>query len=73
VRWGAFIGTTIIIAVIILFQWPKMKQYPKKDKMAFLMLLVFVWVLSMFDLPKMAGPVTWIEALFRPVGQFMDK
>jgi hypothetical protein len=73
VRWGAFLGTTIIIAVIILFQWPKMKQHPKKDKMAFFMLLLFAWVLSMFDLPNMAGPVTLIEALFKPVGQFMEK
>ena len=72
-RWGAFLGTTIIIAVIILYQWPKMKQHPKKDKWMFFMLLLVCWVLSMFDLPNMAGPLTWIEAAFKPVGQILEK
>ncbi|MCQ6278421.1 hypothetical protein JN080_04055 [Bacillus sp. EB600] len=61
------------MAVIILFQWPKMKQHPKKDKWAFFMLLLIGWMLSMFDLPNMPGPLTWIEELFKPVGQFMEK
>jgi hypothetical protein len=73
VRWGAFFGTTIIIAVIFLFQWPKMKQHPKKDKMVFFILLMISWGLSMFDLPHMTGPVTWLEALFKPAGKFMEK
>ena len=72
-RWGAFFCTTIIVALIILYQWPKMKQNPKKDKIAFSILLLIGWVLSMFDLPHMAGPTTWIEALFKPFGQFMEK
>lgn len=70
-RWGVFFGTAIIIAVISLLQWPKMKQHPKKDKWVFIMLLLVVWGLSLFDLPQMAGPLTLIQALFKPVGQFM--
>ncbi|KAB7706305.1 hypothetical protein F9802_11500 [Bacillus aerolatus] len=59
--------------VIILFQWPKMKQAPKKDKWAFGVLLLIGWGLSMFDLQHMGGPTAWIEALFRPFGKFMEK
>lgn len=72
-RWGAFMCTTVIVTLIILFEWPKMKQNPKKDKMAFLTLLLTGLVLSMFNLPQMSGPTQWIEALFRPFGEFMEK
>lgn len=72
-RWGAFFATTVIVALITLYQWPRMKQNPKKDKMAFITLLLIGWVLSMFDLPNIGGPTAWVEALFRPFGRFMEK
>ena len=72
-RWGAFFCTTVIVALIILYEWPKMKQNPKKDKMAFLTLLLTCLVLSMFNLPQMSGPTQWIETLFKPFGEFMEK
>ncbi|MEI2468189.1 hypothetical protein ACIQX3_00380 [Peribacillus frigoritolerans] len=72
-RWGTFICTTVIVALIILYEWPKMKQNPKKDKVAFLTLLLTGLVLSMFNLPQMSGPTEWIVVLFRPFGEFMEK
>ncbi|MGG0409361.1 hypothetical protein [Peribacillus simplex] len=65
--------TTVIVTLIILFEWPKMKQNPKKDKMAFLTLLLTGLVLSMFNLPQMSGPTEWIRTLFKPFGEFMEK
>ena len=32
-RWEAFLGTTIIITIILFIQWPRIKKYAKKDKM----------------------------------------
>lgn len=72
-RWGAFLLTSGIVVLIILYQWPRMKQNPRKDKMAFVSLLLIGWILSMFDLPHMSGPTSWIEALFKPFGRFMEK
>ncbi|MEK4010028.1 hypothetical protein ACQKGD_11315 [Peribacillus frigoritolerans] len=72
-RWGAFFCTSVVVALIILYEWPRMKQNPKKDKMAFLTLLLTGLILSMFNLPQMSGPTQWIEALFRPFGEFMEK
>ncbi|MBA9028203.1 MULTISPECIES: hypothetical protein [Bacillaceae] len=72
-RWGVFVSTTIIVVLIILYEWPKMKQNPKKDKVAFFTLLLIGLVLSMFDLSHMAGPTTWLETLFKPFGEFMEK
>lgn len=67
VRWGVLLGVTVIMALIVLYEWPKMKHTPKKDKAAFFFLLMVGWVLAMFDLPNIAGPVTWLDALFKPI------
>ncbi|MEJ9232945.1 hypothetical protein LAV79_26760 [Peribacillus butanolivorans] len=65
--------TTVIVALIILYEWPKMKQNSKKDKMAFLSLLLMGLVLSMFNIQQMSGPTSWIETFFKPFGEFMEK
>lgn len=72
-RWGIFLGTTVIVALIILYEWPRIKQNPKKDKVAFVMLLFIGWGLSMFNLAHMTGPTIWVEAFFEPFGRFMEK
>ena len=66
-RWGAFFGTTVIIAIIILFEWPRMKGNSKKDKLTFFTLFFIGLVLSMFNLPEMTGPTAWIETIFKSV------
>lgn len=63
--------TAVIIAIVIFVEWPKMKQYPKKDKRVFFVLLFIGLGLSIFDLPYIPGPITWLEAFFKPFAQFM--
>ncbi|MGE7761445.1 hypothetical protein [Peribacillus sp. NPDC097895] len=65
--------TAVIVFLIILYEWPKMKKNPKKDKVAFLTLLLIGLVLSMFNLPQMSGPTEWMQTLFRPFGEYMEK
>ncbi|MBK5482007.1 hypothetical protein JFV29_08705 [Peribacillus sp. TH16] len=72
-RWGTFLCTTVIVALIILYEWPKIKQNPKKDKMAFFSLLLMGLVLSMFNIQQMSGPSAWIVTFFKPFGEFMEK
>ncbi|WP_260320055.1 hypothetical protein [Peribacillus simplex] len=50
-----------------------MKQKPVKEKLALISLLLIGLLLSMFNLQEMAGPTSWIEALFRPLGEFMER
>lgn len=71
-KWGAFFATAAIIIVILLFQWPKMKQKPKKDKIALIVLLFIGWGLSMLNLPHIQGPTTLIEAIFTPFSKILD-
>jgi hypothetical protein len=71
-RWEAFLGTTLIITIILFIQWPRIKKYAKKEKWVFFILLFIGWGLSMFDLPNIAGPVVWLEILFKPFPPILD-
>ncbi|WP_340084419.1 hypothetical protein MHB50_18110 [Siminovitchia sp. FSL H7-0308] len=69
--WGSFFGTMMIVLVIMFLQWPKMKQNSKKDKAAFIVLLMIALLLSMFDLQHLKGPVTLVDVIFQPLGKFL--
>lgn len=70
-QWGQFFGAALVIAVIVILQWPRIKDNPIKDKGAFIVILVIGLVLSMFDLERMKGPITLFEAIFSPIGRYM--
>ncbi|MWV45694.1 hypothetical protein GRF59_18940 [Paenibacillus sp. HJL G12] len=71
-KWGTFIGVMVIIAAIFAYEWPRMKQLPKKDKAAFIALLSIGWILTLFDLQNMAGPATVLETIFKPFSKLLD-
>lgn len=71
-KWGIFFCVLPIIGIIVLFEWKKIKNYPKKDKITFFMLLTIVGTLSLFDLPNLPGPVTLLEYIFKPFGKYME-
>jgi len=71
-RWGVLIGTTLIIVAIVAYEWPKMKLYPRKDKASFIVLILLGWILAQFDLQYMAGPVTLLETIFKPVSKLIN-
>ncbi|MBB6446565.1 hypothetical protein [Bacillus benzoevorans] len=53
---------TLIVAVLILFEWPQMKQNSKKEKNLFLLLFIFEWIFSIVllfypDLPNPLEPI----------------
>lgn len=71
-KWGIFFCVLVIIGAIILYEWKKIKTYPKRDKITFFILLLIAGSLSLFDLPNLPGPVTLLESIFRPFGKFME-
>ncbi|TCJ04720.1 hypothetical protein [Cytobacillus praedii] len=71
-KWGIFFCVLVIIGVIILYEWKKIKAYPKKDRITFFILLIIAGALSLFDLPNLPGPVTLLETIFRPFSNFME-
>ncbi|MBD8006927.1 hypothetical protein [Bacillus norwichensis] len=72
-EWKAFFITLMIVIVIILLQWPRLKVNPSKDKAAFMVLLVIGLAFSLFDLQRMKGPITLRESLFKPFIEYMLK
>lgn len=65
-KWGIFSVTFVVILLIIFWGWPRIKDYPKKDRIAFMTLLCIGGILSLFDLPNIPGPVTLLETFFKP-------
>ncbi|OCA85153.1 hypothetical protein [Pseudobacillus wudalianchiensis] len=70
-KWTTFFMVALIVAGIFLFQWPKMKQAPRKDKWVFSLLLLTGWGISLFDIQHISGPIQLKAIIFGPLGQFM--
>lgn len=71
-KWGLFLGMSTLVGLIILFEWPKLKPLPRKDKVSFFTLMFIGWFLSMFDLPNVPGPTSVIETLFKPLAKMLE-
>ncbi|MFD1706423.1 hypothetical protein ACFSCZ_06595 [Siminovitchia sediminis] len=70
-EWKQLFSTTVVIAIIITLQWPKMKNHPGKDKGVFVTLLLIGLVLSAFKLGHLPGPGTFLKWIFGPVGKWI--
>lgn len=68
-----FFGVTISVMLIWWYEWPKLKEKPKRDKAVFVCLLLVVWVLSMLDLPSTPGPTTLLEIIFKPFRGLLEQ
>ena len=71
--WGQIFGLTILIIIIVGFQWSKLKQDQKKEKVTFISISVVGWILSILLIifPDMIGPTQIIDTLFKPLGKFL--
>lgn len=72
-KWGLILGMTVVAALMFLYEWPRMKHLPKKDKITFITLVFIGWFLAMFDLPNIPGPTTLIETIFEPLGKLLEQ
>lgn len=74
-KWGAILGISCVIIIIILLQWPKLKKNQKREKAALISLSVIGWILAILLVffPNMAGPTQLIEAIFNPLGKLLEK
>ncbi|KIL39015.1 hypothetical protein SD70_22545 [Gordoniibacillus kamchatkensis] len=72
-RWEFFWTVTIAAALIARYEWPKLKQKPKKDKAVFVSLLLAGWLLSMLDLPHTPGPSTFLKIIFKPLRGLVEQ
>lgn len=71
-KWVQIVVMSVLVCILFALEWPRLSGLPKRDKAAFITLLFVAWVLSMLDLPNLPGPTTFINALFRPLGQYLE-
>lgn len=74
-RWGLLFATSFIIALIILYDWPKLNKKQKKDKVTFIVMVSIGWLIGVLLIfyPDIPGPTQWVDWLFSPILRFMTK
>ena len=73
-RWGPLFGSTFIVLCMILFQWKKMTQNQKKEKVAFITLTILGWLLMnlLFTFPNIPGPTEMVDSIYKPLGKMLE-
>jgi multisubunit Na+/H+ antiporter MnhB subunit len=74
-KWVAFLGVTVILVFMTIYEWPKMKGQMKREKLAFAALTMLGWVLAFLLIfyPETPGPTQWIDAVYKPLGKFLKQ
>lgn len=64
---GGIIGVTVILVLIFLYQWPKLKKNGRKVKIVFFSLMLLNWVLAVLLVifPEMPGPGQLIDFIYK--------
>ncbi|MFB0844581.1 hypothetical protein [Paenibacillus oleatilyticus] len=73
-KWGTSVGVTFAVLFMIGYEWPKFRQYSKREKRAFAMLAAFGWVLTLLLVlfPDLPGPTQLVDFLFGPLGKLVE-
>ncbi|MCY9666760.1 hypothetical protein M5X11_17795 [Paenibacillus alginolyticus] len=74
-KWGAIVGISVIVALMVLYEWPKMDQKQMKEKAAFLALsgVGFILAILLVFFPDMPGPTDLVNMIYKPFGQILEK
>lgn len=72
-KWWATFGITVLSSFIVLYEWPKMKPTPKKDKVVFIGVLGCGWILAIVLLffPDLPNPGKLLDYLLQPLGKLL--
>lgn len=70
----AIIAVGIISVAIAIFEWPKFNQDEKREKLAFVSILTFAFVLSsiLIVYPEMIGPTEITFKIFSPLFPLLE-
>ncbi|MFC5406856.1 hypothetical protein [Cohnella soli] len=74
-NWAAILGITVILILMVLFEWPKMNKNMKKEKAAFVTITIIGWLLAILLVlfPDMPGPTQFVDMIYRPLGKLLEK
>lgn len=71
---GGCIRITVLVACIVLYEWPSMNPKQKKEKAAFIGLTAMGWLLGVLLVffPDLPGPTQLFETIFKPLGKLLE-
>jgi multisubunit Na+/H+ antiporter MnhB subunit len=74
-EWASVIGILAVTAFIVLYEWPKLKNGQKKEKIAFFLLSLIgaSLAVTLVFFPDLPSPSDWIDALYKPLGKLIEK
>ncbi|BDG46724.1 MULTISPECIES: hypothetical protein [Parageobacillus] len=72
---GFMLGTLVLVAFIFLYEWPRIHQTQKKEKVVFIVLLSLGTILAMVLIwnPDLPGPTQMIDYIYEPLGRMLEK
>ena len=72
---GLILGTLVLVALIFLYEWPRINRTQKKEKAVFVVLLSLGTILAMVLIwnPDLPGPTQMIDYIYKPLGRMMEK
>jgi hypothetical protein len=74
-KWVAFLGVTVLFAIMTRYEWPKLQVHMKKEKIAFAALSILGWVLSFLLIfyRELPGPTQGIHSMYQSLVRFLEK
>ncbi|PDM41087.1 MULTISPECIES: hypothetical protein [unclassified Geobacillus] len=69
------LGTLVLVALIFLYEWPRINRTQKKEKAVFVVLLSLGTILAIVLIwnPDLPGPTQMIDYIYKPLGRMMEK
>ncbi|WP_409300816.1 hypothetical protein [Peribacillus sp. SCS-155] len=65
---------TLLVAIMVLFQWSKMKSDQRKEKISFVCITASAWLLAVLLLffPGMKSPSELLTYIFKPISELLN-
>jgi multisubunit Na+/H+ antiporter MnhB subunit len=72
---GLILGTLVLVALIFLYEWPRINRTQKKEKAVFVVLLSLGTILAIVLVwnPDLPGPTQMVDYIYKPLGRMMEK
>ncbi|MFC5446943.1 hypothetical protein [Paenibacillus aestuarii] len=73
-KWGLLCGIIAIVALIFVYEWPKISSNMHKEKVAFIVFSVIACLLAglLIFFPDIPGPTMWVETVYKPLGKLLE-
>ncbi|MCM3588391.1 hypothetical protein M3182_22190 [Mesobacillus maritimus] len=70
--WNTIFLVQAFIWLIVLFEWKRMKNISKADKITIAAILVLSAMMSFLKVENVPGPITLLHYIFGPLGKLME-